>query len=119
MRIINTLTIYVYDFPLGDCTNDGISKYYKTLRLYCPDGPDSFDADVEIPINFCMVEQRQVYAGEIYCDIVPATIMEGFGLPTPRPGWWMSGGNIGYSCDSRFDEMAGVSYPLKIHDRRE
>ena len=29
----------------------------------------------------------------------------------------MDGGNIGYSCDSRFSEFS--DYPLKIHDRQE
>lgn len=31
--------------------------------------------------------------------------------------WYMAGGNIGYSCDSRFCEIS--TYPLNIHDRTD
>ena len=34
-----------------------------------------------------------------------------------RPGWWMYGGNIACTSDSRFYQA--TQYPVKIHDRRE
>lgn len=114
---INTLSVNVYRFPYGDCTNDGISGRFSDLALACPSGPDSFDSDVSVPLNFCMVERREI-GRMIYLDIVPATIDEN-GRIVKRPGWWMYGGNIAETSDSRFHELTGISYPLKIHDRRE
>lgn len=114
---IRTLPIDVYRFPMGDCTNGGISGRFPTLELACEFGNHSFDADVAIPINFCAVEHRSL-SGEDCFDIVPATVDEN-GKIVKRPGWWMAGGNIGYTCDSRFSELTGIHYPLKIHDRKE
>ena len=119
---IHTLSVEVFRFPLGDCTNRGVSSRFKSLAIACPDGPDVFDADVAIPLNFCMVERRRISniygRGEyVYMDVVPATVDER-GQIIPRPGWWMNGGNIVDTCDSRFRSMT-AGYPLRIHDRQE
>jgi len=115
---INYLDVEVYrSASLGDCTNGGVSSRFDKLLIACPDGPWSFDGEKEVPINFCMIEKRSVF-GEICSSIVPATVDES-GRVVKRPGWWMYGGNIASTSDSRFSDMKGHFYPLKIHDRRE
>ena len=110
---VNCLPVYVYrNNVIGDCTNDGISKYFKELLVYCPDGHITFDSDECTPLNFCIVDSMR---GQKY--IVPACIDE-YGI-CARPGWWMNGGNIASTSDSRFSHLTGHYYPLKIHDRKE
>ena len=41
------------------------------------------------------------------------------GQIVPRPGWWMFGGNIADTSDSRWRELTYLGYPLHIHDRKE
>ena len=114
---VRYLTVYVYRTPaLGDCTNKGISSRFNKLLLACPDGPNSFDADLETPLNFCKVEKRELQSG-VYCTIVPATVSRG--RIVKRPGWWMMGGNLAHSSDCRFNFLTGTFYPLAIHDRQE
>lgn len=115
---IRTLTVDVYRFPLGDCTNNGISGRFQTLQLACPEGNNTFDSSVSVPLNFCMVERRKICGGQTYMDIVPAAV-DASGNVVKRPGWWMNGGNIASTSDSRFHEMTGINYPLCIHDRKE
>ena len=117
---IHALPVDVFrSSKIGDCTNDGVSKFFPELLVYCPDGHREFDADKEIPLNFCMIRTRQLFGGRSkYVDIVPATIDES-GKPIPRPGWWMYGGNIGSTSDSRFNRITGIDYPVKIFDRQE
>ena len=110
---ISCLKVDVYRCPVGDCTNDGISSFFSELLVYCPFGPLSFDPAVESPLNFCAVFSHY---GVAY--VCPAVAAED-GTVLPRPGWWMYGGNIAETSDSRFREMTGVFYPLRIHDRRE
>ncbi len=110
---IQCLPVDVYRFPIGDCTNDGISARFDELLVACPSGPRRFFSEHELPLNFCMVEQ--IYG---VAHIVPAVVTES-GKIVPRPGWWMAGGNIADTCDSRWHELTGVQYPLHIHDRKE
>ena len=116
---IRCLNVNVYrSSRLGDCTNGGVSKYFDQLLVACPTGNVAFDSDREIPLNFCMIERRRLFGDEESVRIVPATINED-GNVVKRPGWWMYGGNLAETSDSRFSEMAGHYYPLKIHDRQE
>ena len=116
---INCLSIEVYrNDRFGDCTNKGISSRFNELLLACLDGNISFDSDKELPLNFCMINRRQLFGDEEHQSIVPATVDEN-GRVIARPGWWMCGGNIACTSDSRFTELKGHYYPLKIHDRRE
>ena len=117
MNKINYLNVSVYRFPLGDCTNRGVSSMFDQLAIACPDGPHSFDADVSIPVNFCAIEKRDLGFTKMV-DVVPATV-DDEGRIVKRPGWWMFGGNIARTSDSRFFETSGVNYALDIHDRRE
>jgi len=110
---INCLSIDVYRFRHGDCTNGGISSRFGELLVFCHDGPRSFFSEHELPLNFCTVER--IYG---ISHIVPAMVTED-GQIVPRPGWWMFGGNIADTSDSRWRELTGLGYPLHIHDRKE
>lgn len=115
--IINCLEVEIFKDHGGDCSNGGISSRFHSILVPCPFGPVSFDSEKELPLNFCTFETRDVFEGILYTDIVPATVNE-YGGIWPRPGWWMFGGTIAYTSDSRFSSMAGL-YPLKIRDRQE
>lgn len=109
---INCLPVSVYrEKRLGDCTNGGVSSVFDELLVACPDGPRSFDAETVLPLNFCMVQGRDLGFTE-HVRIVPAMV-------DPRGGWWSFGGNVARTSDSRFFELTGIHYPLDIHDRRE
>ena len=120
---IKCLRIDVYRHGKWDATNGGISSRFSELLLACPTGADSIDTDEGIPENFCMAEHRN-FAGFMYgmpedhVRIVPATVDE-FGEVKPRAGWWMFGGNLAYTGDSRFKDETGTFYPICIHDRQE
>lgn len=114
MGIIHCLPVEVYKFPYGDCTNHGVSNRFRELLVACPDGNIKFDSSKELPLNFCMI--RPWHYNTMH--IVPAMVDE-YGRVVERPGWWSYGGNIACTSDSRFSEMTGHYYPLKIHDRKE
>lgn len=104
---MKALRIYVYKWNLGDCTNNGISSKYNELLLVCNNG----DIDIEennLPENLVKIVTRELF-GKVYKHIEPYKKSTKLG--------WMSGGNIGYSCDSRFRIIS--EYPLMIHDREE
>ncbi len=86
-----------------DCTNGGISSRYEQLLLVCEDGHIKID-ESNPPENLVKVCDRNGYK---------------FLEPIARPEHlgWMFGGNIAYSSDGRFSELAG--HPLPIHDRQE
>lgn len=111
--IINCLPVEVYRWHLGDCTNGGVSHYFNELLIYCPDGHIKFDSDKELPLNFCMV--RPWHYDTMH--VVPAMVENG--KVVERPGWFMYGGNIADTSDSRWSELKGHYYPLHIHDRQE
>ena len=113
---VRCIRVDIFKDRTGDCSNRGISSRFSSVLLPCEVGPLSFDGEEETPLNFCMICSRFLF-GEIYLDVVPAMINER-GQIVPRPGWWMFGGTIAHSSDSRFSDMAG-RYPLKIRDRRE
>lgn len=114
---INCLSVEVLRDRFGDCTNGGISSRFNELLVACPDGPQSFDADKLLPLNFCVMEFRHLGFTD-HVRIVPATVNER-GEIVKRPGWWMFGGNVARTSDSRFFELSGVHYALDIHDRQE
>lgn len=109
--LIHALPVRVYRFPLGDCSNHGISSRFDELLLFCQDGPRVFDATVELPLNFCTVSRYRGIA-----HIVPAAVTESMEI-VERPGWHMFGGNLADSSDSRFRALS--DYPLRIYDRKE
>lgn len=105
-EIESCLTAEVYRSSLGDCTNNGISSY--TRELYILDaqkGP--FEPD---DIRQCVYIEKREIMGQEYVDCKPAYC---------RKRWYMAGGNILYTSDSRFKQITGISYPIAIHDRYE
>lgn len=112
------LTVSVYKFPLGDCTNGGISGgAVKDLCLVNVEGPSKPQRDVPaallVPGN-----------GRGLVKIVPAAL-GGDGRWAPVTGWTMMGGNYAATSDSRFHEAVQLitghpSYgAVPIHDRIE
>lgn len=104
---MKALPINVYKHGNYDCTNNGISSRYSELLLIHPEGFIEID-ESNPPENLVKIVERKL-AGKVYKHIEP--------VAEPKGAGWMSGGNIGYSCDSRFADMS--EYPLSIHDRQE
>lgn len=104
---MKALPINVFKDGSGDCTNGGISSRYNRLLLVCEDGFIDIDEN-DPPENLVHIVTRRFGFGE-YRHIEP--------VASPAGAGWMSGGNIGYSCDSRFSRLS--QYPLSIHDRQE
>ena len=95
-----------YRSSLGDCTNNGISSYARELYILdAQKGP--FEPD---DIRQCVYIEKREVMGQEYVDCKPAYC---------RKRWYMAGGNILYTSDSRFKQITGISYPIAIHDRYE
>lgn len=97
----NVISLCVYKFPLGDCTNGGVSGgEAKDVYIPCESGPfTAFKVDQSLIL---FPEQR----GNEYWALKPAHTPKGMCGP-------MSGGNLAYSSDSR------VRRVYHIHDRFE
>ena len=105
IEMFRTISIDVYDNPLGDCTNNGISSDNTRLHLIVDDGCIELpETDETLVVYRC--EKR---AGDLHSWLEPYTPL---GSRCIR---WMNGGNIGWTSDSRFP----FDYPLMIHDRWE
>ena len=111
MKNVKGLTLHVYRWNLGDCTNNGISSRYDTLILIGDDvdGPVTVDLD-NPPENVVTMVKRRLFGREEYIHLEPLD-----GCNNGGGKWYMSGGNLAYTCDSRFP----FSYPLSVHDRHE
>lgn len=105
-EVESCLTAEVYRSGLGDCTNNGISSHQRNLYiLSAQKGPfEPYD------IRQCVYIEECEIMSERYVDCKPAFC---------RKRWYMAGGNFLYTSDSRFKEIAGVRYPISIHDRYE
>ena len=100
-----------------DYTNGGVSS--RVERVYiCREGV-TYDEVQE----FC---KENPYYGNVMFFVVDAislgdeTYIRATNLSERAKGnWTMSGGNYAYSCDSRYKEITGISYPISLHDRVE
>lgn len=110
MNKIKCLSVDVYKFPLGDCTNGGVSGKYGKLLIPCDDGNETVDLD-NPPENFCVIEKRILW-GEKHYYIVPYALKQS-GKRV------MMGGNFAFTSHSCFKECAESWQPLPIHDRVE
>lgn len=126
METINCLPVKVYRCSeLGDCTNRGTSSWFDTILIPCEDGPVCFDAEKETPLNLFTIDRKCMFVRgkrKIYQFLVPAMVSEnehGRTIVTARPGWWMYGGNIADSSDSRYRDSLYLIRPVHIHDRKE
>ena len=106
---MKALPINVFKDRKGDCSNNGITNRFDSLLLICEDGFIEVD-ETNPPENLVKIVTRHLF-GQEYKHIEP--------VASTAPGCvgWMSGGAIGYSCDSRFSRLS--QYPLNIHDRQE
>lgn len=97
----NVISLSVYKFPLGDCTNGGVSGgETKDVYVPCEFGPyTAFKVDQSLIL---FPEQRR----QEYWALKPANTPDGMVGP-------MCGGNLAYSSDSR------VRRVYHIHDRFE
>lgn len=101
------LPVQVYKNPLGDCTNNGISKGKD--RLYLVDVEAKMS---NFPFGICDIQ-------ECLCVKKMST---GYTYTTPyfeKDFHHMMGGNFVYSSDIRYREATGCIYPIAIHDRVE
>lgn len=99
----------IYDSPMGNCSNKGISARFKKVCITNVDGP--FTPDAETPA----VKLVKTRAG--YVSIVPDEVAD---------KWTMFGGAFVFTSDSRFSEavqrMTGnvMFYgAVPLHDRVE
>ena len=104
MAKVRALGIEVFRGHYGDCSLDGVSSKYNELMLVHPEGPNEVDEDDP---RLVKIITRHLF-GRDYMHIEPYR---------NEDKWFMDGGNIGYTCDSRFREIS--DYPLMIHDRDE
>lgn len=100
------LSVDIYKYKNGDCSNGGISSKYNEILLLCDEGWIEVEGNEP---NLCKVVARELW-GEIYYHVEP--------VARPTGAGWMAGGCIVNSCDSRFRQMAN-GYPLSLHDRQE
>jgi hypothetical protein len=104
MEEIKALSVSVYLFPLGECTNNGLSAGKKSLPLV---GDIIEGAPVTVPegSDYLVLEYRERFNDYI---AVPKSLRD-------AGKWPMFGGNFAYTSDSRFPASA----PIKIFDRVE
>lgn len=102
------LLAYVYDSPLGNCSNKGLSSQFTRVCVVNVEGP--FDPQPDMPA--VKLVKRQY--GNIVC------------VPVDLEGkWTMFGGAYVTTSDSRFnravEEMSGYAhgFPVALHDRVE
>lgn len=122
------LDVYRTD-ALGDCTNGGISAKVNQVTIV---GVINFEGREEVASLLpgdcrvfapsdkapaVMLVKRNVWPGErphtYLVPIYPGENARAF------IGRNMMGGNYAATSDSRLREVAGHSYPIPIHDRRE
>lgn len=106
---MKALTLEIYKSRYGDCSNGGISSRYDTILIECDEGYINIDEN-NIPDNFCVVVERQLF-GRTYKHIEP------YNRPDKGCVGWMAGGCFVSTCDSRFSKIS--DYPLSLHDRQE
>jgi hypothetical protein len=101
-----SINVYRTDY---DCTNNGpSSRHYRMYVLKEDEAlPDTVDPD-----KVLRVVKRKLF-GSLYVHLEPVKPVTGQNIGG------MSGGNIAYSCDSRWVEHTGVHFPVQIHDRVE
>ena len=99
---------YVYDSPLGNCSNKGLSAFHKRVTVINVEGP--FEPSDDAPA-VQLVKRK-------YGNIVAVPVgLEG--------KWTMFGGAYIVTSDSRFneavEELSGYEFgfPVALHDRVE
>lgn len=110
------LHVSVYANPLGDCTNNGISKGVIGLTIVNIKGPSNPTPDAPAAMLVSGPYNTARIVPAIYCEI---------GEYIAEPRWTMMGGNYAATSDSRFSEAVrellghGFYGAVAIHDRIE
>lgn len=98
----------IFRWSLGECSAGGISSRVKTVTLMdAANGP--FEPSADAPA--VKLVKRNI-GGEIYVHAEPVE-------PCPAGACRMAGGTFIHTCDSRYREAVGHSYPISLHDREE
>ncbi|MEW9080967.1 hypothetical protein [Terrisporobacter glycolicus] len=92
------------DKSLGNCSNNGISKFYKKVLLVGDGVPKIFEESEDYPTVKLV---KRMIGAKMYLHCEPIN------KPTGRG--WMASGVFVHSCDSRFPN----DYPIALHDRQE
>jgi hypothetical protein len=104
------LSAYVFDSPLGNCSNKGLSSKFKKVTIVNVEGP--FEPSPEAPA----VKLMKRVTGNLIC--MPVELID-------SGKWVMFGGAYICSTDSRFSEavqkLSGYDhgFPVALHDRVE
>lgn len=118
---VDFLPCYVYrDASIGDCTNGGTSSRHSRLYL-CKDYVTPEDVREYCEAKNCETElfvktETRFICGREYKNII---LVDDSEQKKQHMLGGMSGGNLLYSCDSRWGKITGCDYPLSIHDRYE
>lgn len=108
------ISVNVYRWHLGDCTNNGVTARNNSMLLF-------IDCDREDAIKYC--EELNIKATEqlilVRRDLWGENCDYAEPLEKPKNMAQFMGGNFIYSCDSRFREYTGSRLPLPVHDRFE
>jgi hypothetical protein len=112
------LRVDVYKFPLGECTNNGITSRHRSVALFDERGSirdgNLRPRDVQDDEAVMIVRHDKEYLGG-FVYAVPARVVDGVVVPVDAQ--WMHGGNLLSTSDSRFRERYGCALPA--HDRTE
>lgn len=110
----NFISVSVFSNPLGDCTLGGTTSNNRSLYLFRPyitDDQILYICEKEgIDKDKCLRVVRHSISYN-YAEVVFKR--------QAKEGTYMAGGNFVYSCDSRYKDVSGISYPISVHDRFE
>jgi hypothetical protein len=103
---------------LGNCSNDGISDRFNKVMLIngaawdAMSDPEKLKLREEESFPLVRTVERKI-GGEVYIHAEP--------VDPPPPGFrgWMAGGAFLKCSDSRYRDVAGINYPISLHDRME
>ena len=100
---------WIFRSNLGDCSNLGLSSRLNSVTLIM-EGGGPVEPTTDTPA--VRLVRRKIWPGEIYVHAEP--------VAPCRPGALrMAGGTFIHTCDARFRETVGHSYPVSLHDREE
>lgn len=101
--IVNVYKSFNRDGSVSDCTNGGLSGEYNEIFVLHPEGP--FEENGKLPVF------DYTPKGVRGAKLIPV-------YPGSNSKFFMFGGNIAFSSDSRFSELS-MGDAVKIFDRLE
>nr|WP_229095534.1 hypothetical protein [Alistipes sp. D31t1_170403_E11] len=112
VRYRDFLTTYVLRSTLSDCTNGGVSSRAESLELFAPH------------LSFAQVANYCLENGIDVNKAIKLVYRENLDYIHAEPvidrgRHYMFGGNYLKTSDSRFENIAGIRYPVPVHDRTE